>query len=858
MKHFKKRTIALVLASVVTVAGSFASANYKNTLMNLSLKSSSGGISVSVETKNAYGGNLTPLRKDAYTYVLTLPEVNSEAGQPNLNLVSKDVESVNIRTMPYSSNSEGYTRITIKTFKPSLNLTATNKIYIPPTPDRELLEDNKSNESKNNEELVRQNEELERYKKELEEKTKALEEIKAKEEARKKARSNNTSRIHYVDTQPKTKSAQNAVNSTNVKKQTTDVSTKSKKTSVKQEEKQEFNNLYFLALAILIILGSAFYVKKAFNNMDSLTGERIDISIDDDNSKKKMPKGTKRRKIKSTIQKLDNAYSKTATMAKPSEYTPAVEPAPKKEVEEILNVVDLDEVFSEQKAKNDTEISEEENLALEEFLSGFSFDEEYNALNETSEVVEEEKTFDEEFFEEVLVNNSLKFSTNDIECINKLLTIEILDSTLKNIDKYAISNPIKKIPTKQEILEELVTNYTIKQNLKFNSKDIEALNKLINVELDADFITDLRVNPQRTIEMEKEMEFLGDELRKPSEIVTISVKDLLPDLSEALKKQGNKAIESNFKPETVYYSQGYDVKTLSLGDGFPDLTTAIYEKNATEYKPTEEVVYADLSYEVPTLSQTVDLPDLEDVLANPEKYNEPEQEVVEVSEEDLLNKISNVQFKPFYDENQNIEILNDFEDDSNSEISSDVENIGVEDANILEEESIVETIEEDKFVPIKLERNFEPAPKDKNVLKKVSDDLIKKIEATKDERALRREKILNKKASIQQNSKAEIEEAKQLTKCILEGVSYTIVSSTNMIKNMGCHLAKGEEGYVVLGYIGDKIFKIRQYGELKSTKIQSRLSEKLSDNHYRYIVRIGMNKFILDVCDENIEYVMDL
>ena len=79
-----------------------------------------------------------------------------------------------------------------------------------------------------------------------------------------------------------------------------------------------------------------------------------------------------------------------------------------------------------------------------------------------------------------------------------------------------------------------------------------------------------------------------------------------------------------------------------------------------------------------------------------------------------------------------------------------------------------------------------------------------------------------------------------------------------MIKNMGCHLAKGEEGYVVLGYIGDKIFKIRQYGELKSTKIQSRLSEKLSDNHYRYIVRIGMNKFILDVCDENIEYVMDL
>ena len=35
MKQYKKRTVALVLASVITVVGSFGAENYKNSLMSL-------------------------------------------------------------------------------------------------------------------------------------------------------------------------------------------------------------------------------------------------------------------------------------------------------------------------------------------------------------------------------------------------------------------------------------------------------------------------------------------------------------------------------------------------------------------------------------------------------------------------------------------------------------------------------------------------------------------------------------------------------------------------------------------------------------------------------------------------------
>ena len=66
MERFKKRTIALVLASVVTVVGAFGADNYKNSLTGLSFEGSSAeSLNLVVKTKNAVEGSITPMRKDA-------------------------------------------------------------------------------------------------------------------------------------------------------------------------------------------------------------------------------------------------------------------------------------------------------------------------------------------------------------------------------------------------------------------------------------------------------------------------------------------------------------------------------------------------------------------------------------------------------------------------------------------------------------------------------------------------------------------------------------------------------------------------------------------------------------------------
>ena len=903
MRHFKKRTIALVLASVVTVVGAFGASNYKNSIMGLTFENASNGsVNMIVQTKTAYSGSLSPIRKDANTYIITLPDINSEAPTPDLSLVSGNIQSVNVRTMPYSANSNGYTRITIKTNNPSLSLNTTQQIYIPvkseTTTTKQITKEDISNVLENkNVQQVRNNEHVSR------------------QNLQRNPRQNvNTQRINRQYQQSRAVQRQSSA-PVNVQ-QTTNASD----TVIIENPKVSTASHDFLwyVYAVLILLVIIYIFIKARQKMTEIAGESIQIDFNDGGKKKE----SKTKDIKKTIKKLDKSYPNRSVYPKTDEYTVSSEPVKAMKPAEELNIVDLDKLFQEQKknqgiSEDVVESSEEdsENDALEDFLSGFSFDEEFGDVEETP--VEEEITvsFDEEYYQELINSENITFTQSDIECINQLLESEINDETIRNITQYAVSNPIIKKPTKEEILEELVTTYAISQNVVFSSDVMETLYKLISVEIDNDFITDLRTNPKRTEEMEAEI-LQGDEkLKKPSDIITLNVKDMLPDLSEALKKQGDRKIESEARPETIYYSEGYEVNKLKINDLLPDLSLEINKSSSYVSKPSAEIEYADNNYEVQTLNISQELPDLQDYLANPDKYEKPKQEEVIVDEETLLKNISNVQFKPFYDGTQQFEVLNDipsmsdiqreFSQFDNFEIHEeevytknsvqeeyddfealfsnefvDLDNKDVVKDDIFEddkelEKALEEFIEpeiEDKkiendevsineplqkketFVPLKLERKSVEFRHRKNTTER-SEELIKKIEQTKQEREKRKARL----ALVQEeNKKIDMKQTVQSTKCIVDGENYTVISTVDLNEKVGCHLAKNENGYTVLGFCGRKIVKLMAYDSLKSEKIQARINEKISDSEFRYIIRIGLKKFLVNVSANNIEFMMNL
>lgn len=844
MKQFRKRTIALVLASVVTVVGAFGADNYKNSLMAVEFENSaSGAVNMVLQTKTPYGGNLTPVKKDANTYVLMLPEVNSMASTPDLTQAGS-IESIDIKTMPYSNYGKGYLKIVVKTNSPTANLLASNKIFIAnnksatpqiqprePIPVREAAQPipkPTGNVETPNEKILQS--------------------------------------YQFVE-EPTDKNSQET-SKTTVKEQEKNIVQPLPANLQKEPEldKNESFEAFMLVMAIfLILVVAAFSYVKAKNKMREIAGESLDIDINDEEDK---PKKNNLKKIRKTIKNLDKAYPKPPAKVQ-NVQTVSIAPAVPEPERGELNIVDLDELFQEHKAQGG---DDEENEALEDFLSGFSFDDTEEKPENVPEE-SEEHVFDEELFQKALNNENLKFSQEDVERISKLLKMEINDDTMRDIDKFAISSPVKKIPSSKQILENLVTTYAVTQMVSFTDEDVDALNKLINVEIDSDFVTDLRTNPERTAQMQREIESQAEAPRKSREMLTLNVKDMLPDLSEALRQQGGRKIESEAKPTVVYASEGYDVNVLSLTDVLPDLSVEINNKDAYKNTPSAEWEYVDNSYEVETLRIGSTLPDLKDVLANPSKYEEPKPDEVVVDEAVLLNNISNVQFKPFYDGTEEFEVINDFNDsDSPSFSEAQQEFNQFENFEVVEEEVFEnnELEEQDDFkslysgeyfdldkkedsVSAKLERP-EEIKHIKRQRGKLSEELMKKIAVSGNRRKSTAEVSAEKKEEVKEHK---IQKEKDI-KCILDSQTYTIISSANFDSVAGCHLAKNDAGYVVLGFIGDKVCKIKEYETLKSEKIQARQSDKLPDGSLRYIIRIGISKFIVDFNGSGINYVMDL
>lgn len=899
MKQFKKRTIALVLASVITVAGSFAAENYKNSLMGMVFKhNADGSVNMTLQTKADYSGNVSLIKKDPTTYVIMLPEFNSEAPTPDLKNVSSNIESVSVRTMPYTNNGNGYTRITIKAYADTV-LTADKALYIA-SDQQQALPDFQI--SSNEENIHLEDNMVTPELSNQDEQAPQVFEFHDSQESEENSDSENYSE----QAEPKIPATEVEDSSPAAVSQAGSVPDFVSNSDTLPTESQDSTEAFLLVLGIFFVLtASIYFFVKAKNKLTEIAGEKIVIEVDEPKAEKKTkPESKNTKKIRNTIKNLDTKYKNPVTMPTTSEYTPSVPQVSAEEEKEEVNILDLDELYQGKTAaqtepEHQAAIDDEENQALEDFLSGFSFDEEA-LMTESAE--EETSGYDEEYYEKTIHNENLNFTDEDTDKINQLLNTEISDSTLKNIEEYAISNPIKKIPTKQELLEELVTTYTISQNIIFTKEDIEVLNKLINVEIDPDFLTDLRTNPERAKEMQAEIERQKGKPHKTSEILTLNVKDMLPDLSEALRKQGRRRIESEVKPVTVYYSEGYEYTKLMLNDVLPDLSKEINNADAYVSKPSAEIELADTSYQVDKLKISGQLPDLSDVLKNPDKYEEAKQEPVVVDEETLLRNISNVQFKPFYDGSEKVESINDF-DDSNAPSVSDIQKEfsqfgNFEISNQDEEETSEVRDDYDDFESlyrndfVDFDRQFpkqsfdtektstednsdklleeiaveEPAQaellsKDSispNIVQKsdLSEELAKKLEKGKEARIARRARIMLKKQ--EQKTEDTISKPEKQVQCMLDNEVYTILSSVDFVGNMGCYLAKNEKGYTIIGFIGNKLIKIKQYPVLKSEKICARVSENLPDGGLRYIVRIGIHKFIVNVHKDKLEYVMDL
>lgn len=819
MRNFKKRTIALCLASVVTVLGSFAEKAYQNSLMSLSIdRGSYGAVSFTAFTKKPFLQTLNPEKVDDNTYQIILQGVNSEMTSLPAIKEYENIESIKVSTFPYAPGVDGYTRILVKTKgEPSVNAVAS--LYIP---DKSSVPTN----------VLTTTTEIETPKAE------------------------NKKQTSYWD-QHGTAVSQEVPSTTESKQNGKPVEKKSYK--VKNTQSEDFNNsdidvpsvtsnermpvvIGIIVLAVLILL--IVFLRK--DQMASIVGDQNDFDFDDDDNSKKQKSKTK--KIKNTINKLNETYKNTQPTSKINIVTGTTvneeaklnqEAEEQKETDEPAVIVDLDSLYNEKskaEQKNDTtqEESSEEHDDLADLLNQFSSEEENPQ--------EEEAGFDEKLYNDTINSENLNFSENDAQRLNQLLQNEIGDETLNNIEEFALKEPNEpKHLSEIEILENIIADYTIKQNLSFSKDDVDSIKKLINVELDEDFVKDLRTNPQRTEAMKKELESREKKPHKTSEMLILNVKDLLPDLSKEVKKQGNKKIVSEAKPEVIYYSEGYEVSKLEVSSDLANVSEAIHNKDATKFRPSDDLPIAESGYDVSMLSIKDSLPDIADYRKNPQKYETKKVEN-KVDEKALLNSIQNVQFKPFYENVQ--EELSRFEGFEVINKEQEEDSFYDQNSGILEQ---IYTPEIPKIRPVQTP--------------KVKDDAQKLLDLIGEQQAEREKKKLSQESQLQQeknlSSQNENQNNDKSSVCEIDGKLYSVIKSS-ICGSFICMLTKNDDGYFVVAQKDENYKILKKYDELKTENIQTRVNEKGADGSIQYLVRIGAHKFIAKVIDNNMEFIMDL
>ena len=816
MKHYTKRTIALCLASLVTVLGAFGAENYKNNLMSIRINNGSGGyISMTALTEKPYNLPIKTVRQDANTYVLIFPETECEAKMPRITNY-ENIESIGISTFPYTPEREGYTKITVKTLG-SPTLKANTMLYIP----------------ESNSGLSYQPQKIATTEAPAQPTSYWATHERTESTSIQKQKNENTE--NSQDNSLNSNSIPVEQNANNNNQNVNNASTPGDSVNnapAPYIPPQDYSNTgtvsehmtaIICVLVLIMLVGFIMLIGK--DKMANVVGDNNEFDIDSDEPKKGK-KSSKTKKIKKAINTLDKTYStsrrqeKELQESRESDTTSDMGEKTLEAQEDIVTqtVVDLDTLYQEKTQQKEDEVDD-----LAEFLNEFTFDEEPQAP--------EEEPFNEELYQEIINSKDIKFSTTDIDRINQLIQIEITQQLLDDRDKYKQTAP--KIQTKSQVLENLLTTYSISQNINFSKEDVKTIQQLMEVELDKSFVTDLTTNPNRVKEAEKEIKHQDTKFNSASETMTLNVKDLLPNLSQELEKQGGRPIESEAKTDVVYYSEGYDVSKLSVSDELNDLSSALKTTKANEYRPSDTMPIVDNGYEVSTLSIKDELPDLNDVKANPNKYADKKPEKVIVDENALLQSISNVTFKPFYTDAD--EELNQFE---NFEVINDdnVEN------NLTDNDSQTYT---------RQDRVNDEAEK-----------LLKLIETQQAQRALKKQAIEEAKEFKKELLKAskKKEEIKDAPQVIFEyeGKKYILLKTISCNEDAECNLAQTNDGYSVFGYINGVRSELKHYESLSTTNMQVRINEKDADGNAQYLVKIGINKFLIKLTQDKMEFVMDL
>ena len=442
-------------------------------------------------------------------------------------------------------------------------------------------------------------------------------------------------------------------------------------------------------------------------------------------------------------------------------------------------------------------------------------------LQTVSETVQAEPVEDnqENIVNEVEEDVNLAETQEMLQEENEILSDEVDESFANIINKEEATDTIMSMPLEQKIDEILDDNV----HDELSEPEEEAIEESLlqddepKEELEEEPFEDDVLDEIELEEVTEDLEYAEDD--EPQENLE-QVEDEESDSYIDDVEQTTQDDEEGISEVQVEDNELEDDEVLEENETFEQNEDV--EEDIDEESEKEE----DVSIEEPLISEEADLS--EDSVGD-----------VEVVEDDVQNENT---------EDNISEILDDDIEDDEDTILSD-EAVQETDDLSAEDENADEIVEE--YIPDGFINEYEPEVDDDSIFEELRADALDFSESELED------DLDNDSVEVDETAQDD-EVFDELREEYVTVDGLTVLSKADLTDSSGFYLVNFENFSSLIGYINEEIFVLKTFDVFVNNEIYVKVAEQLSDKIYRYIVKVGLYKMVIEVTDKKMSHLIDL
>ena len=442
-------------------------------------------------------------------------------------------------------------------------------------------------------------------------------------------------------------------------------------------------------------------------------------------------------------------------------------------------------------------------------------------LQTVSETVQAEPVEDnqENIVNEVEEDVNLAETQEMLQEENEILSDEVDESFANIINKEEATDTIMSMPLEQKIDEILDDNV----HDELSEPEEEAIEESL---LQDD-------EPKEELEEEPFEDDVLDE---------IELEEVTEDLEYAEDVEPQENLEQVEDEESDSYIDDVEQTTQDDEEGISEVQVEdneleddeVLEENETseQNEDVEEDIdeesekEEDVSIEEPLISEEADLS--EDSVGD-----------VEVVEDDVQNENTEDNISEILD--------NDIEDDEDTILSDEAEQ--ETDDLSAEDENADEIVEE--YIPDGFINEYEPEVDDDSIFEELRADALDFSESELED------DLDNDSVEVDETAQDD-EVFDELREEYVTVDGLRVLSKADLTDSSGFYLVNFENFSSLIGYINEEIFVLKTFDVFVNNEIYVKVAEQLSDKIYRYIVKVGLYKMVIEVTDKKMSHLIDL